>query len=299
MQSASGLLQFNRSESRLEEADAGECLSEQIADGVLPLATALGYATDVAAALRELHGEGRAHGEVGPDHVRVRSQRAVLLPSRPSSRQADPRSDIVAFGALLYELLTGSKPPRDLSNAMAAPVPRAGPEGVRRAAQHLALRCLAAVDPALHMQQALMEVRLYSLMARQSDCQPATAQAPAAGNPSSPLALGGGPLEMAPGEPGAGSAGQEPSSGVPPEAEPQAVVATPPEKIAPSPAIGSPPGGIKCPACGTFSVRRSHPRTVFEHLLSGARMRFYRCHRCDHRYVSALGMAIPKAGPYY
>jgi len=179
VESSAGLPQPSPSPSGRPEPAPDVCLAELPRDGVLPLATALGYATDVATALRELHAEGRAHGEAGPDDVRVGPRGAVLPPPPASSRRGDQRADMVAFGALLFELVTGSKPPRDLSSVAVPLAPRVGSEGLRAAAIRLALRCLgAASDPAPHMQQALMEVRLYSLMARQSDWRVAVAATP-------------------------------------------------------------------------------------------------------------------------
>lgn len=277
METTTGSWQPTASQVGLEEPADEVRLEEFTGNGLLPLATALYLATEIATELRELHGEGRAHGEVGADHVLVSPHGARLLSPAAPPRRADQRSDIVAFGALTYELVTGSKPPRDLSDVAVAAGPRTGPEGIRAAAVRLALRCLgAASDPAPHMQQALMEMRLYSVIARQLGWRPAggarlrhfatkpeEAEEPRAAQPCA--------LETCP------TSGLEryliPADEVPPPL---------------------PPSDIKCRKCSGFSVYRSKPRTIFERLVNVIGVRLYRCHRCTDRYLAVVGMKVAK-----
>jgi len=284
---------------QLEEPVGGACLAAIMADGILPLATALGYATEVAATLRELHAEGRGHGEVGPDHVHVGTRGAVLLPPRAQSRRADQYSDVVAFGALLYELMTGSEPPQDLSTVATPLRPRLGPQGVRTAATRLALRCLgAASDAAPHIQQALTEVRLYSLLAGQSDWQFAAEEGRPKVDDSPPIVQDGESLRAA-AEMGAPSANQ-PCALAPPAPSLESSTdlkryLVPPEQVPPP----LPPSDIKCPNCGSLSVFRSRPRGFFERLLERTGMRLYRCHRCPYRYVWVFKVACTKGAPFF
>jgi len=152
-------------DSRPERLVGAEGLSAPMGAGVLPLATALGYATGVAAGLRDRHAEMRAHAKAGPDRVRVAAPVAVRLPLEPSTQRTEQHADIVAFGALLYELMAGSKPPRDLYKVLPSQIHLVGPEGVRAAAIGLALQCLGADGgPTSNMQRVLTEVRLYRVV---------------------------------------------------------------------------------------------------------------------------------------
>src|SRR5579883_966661 len=92
---------------RDQSADANT-LAQHLTTGPLPLPLALSYATDVAAALRQLHQQGRAHGWVNTAAVSLASGRAVLSAGN-GLRHASPQSDVVGFGAMLLELLTGRK----------------------------------------------------------------------------------------------------------------------------------------------------------------------------------------------
>jgi hypothetical protein len=275
------------------------CLSNLIGSDPLPLATALGYATDVAAALRDLHAEGRAHGHVGPEHLQVGPHGMLLRPGG-SPRPADQRSDVVDFGALLYQLITGSTPPRDLSEAALPRTPRVGPGGIRNAATRLALRCLrAGSEPSVQMQLALTELRLYSLIARQSGSHPAKTNGwhtdgnsalpprgesvPAAGRPSAqPSARVSRVAEDSRSQPSAPA-----DAATPPRVQGYLV---PPEKVLPD----LPPSDLRCPKCSGLAVYPSRPCTAFERVLDTVGIPLYRCHRCPYRYISFLGIPLPK-----
>jgi Tol biopolymer transport system component len=126
----------------------GETLAIRIARGPLPLDEALKVAIAVADALDKAHGQGVTHRDLKPGNIMLTASGAKLLdfglakqhqPSQPSSpvatpvglnttapgtilgtmqymapeqlegKDADPRADIFAFGATLYEMVSGKK----------------------------------------------------------------------------------------------------------------------------------------------------------------------------------------------
>lgn len=146
-----------------------EFLASRLAQGPLALPFALRCATDVAVALRELHQAGLAHGEVSPASVVLRPSGAALLPPTGLVGEANSRADVAAFGAVLYEMLTGGKPPSGgLLEASAERVSGVGLPGLRAAATRLAAKCLAAApDEAPTTQMIVTEVRLMNVLAQQ------------------------------------------------------------------------------------------------------------------------------------
>ncbi|MEV7596302.1 protein kinase [Kitasatospora sp. NPDC089797] len=117
----------------------GAPLSRHLADGPPPLPRALDWAAQIAGALGTAHRAGVVHRDVKPANVMVQSGGTVkvvdfgiartgtaddgvtstnvivgtpayMAPERFDSRVLDARSDLYAFGCLLYELLTGRPP---------------------------------------------------------------------------------------------------------------------------------------------------------------------------------------------
>jgi Tol biopolymer transport system component len=127
----------------------GESLAARLARGPMPLDQALRYGIEIADALSRAHRQGVVHRDLKPDNVVLTKQGAKLLdfglakvsapgavsgvsimptieksltaegtilgtfqymaPEQLEAQDADARTDIFAFGALLYEMVTGHK----------------------------------------------------------------------------------------------------------------------------------------------------------------------------------------------
>jgi Tol biopolymer transport system component len=169
----------------------GETLAARLARGALPLDEALRWACDVASALDHAHRHQVVHRDLKPGNVMLTRTGARLLdfglakpmpaltdahstrldvpvtsagtvvgtvqymaPEQIEGREADARTDIFAFGAVLHEMLTGARAFNAPSQAslMSAilrddpPAPSTLTTGIPPALDHVVRRCLAK-DP--------------------------------------------------------------------------------------------------------------------------------------------------------
>jgi serine/threonine-protein kinase len=178
----------------------GPTLRERLEDGPLELPEALGVAVQVADALQEAHGKGIVHRDLKPANVKLGEAgrvkildfgiakpvglttgpddtptaaanptttpgallgtAAYMSPEQARGLAVDTRSDVWAFGCLLYEMLTGARafPGGTSSDILAAVLrdeadlarlPAGTPAGIRR----LIRRCLRK-DPRDRLQDA-------------------------------------------------------------------------------------------------------------------------------------------------
>jgi eukaryotic-like serine/threonine-protein kinase len=96
-------------------------LEEQLASRALPLEEALRYAASLAELLRQTHRHGTVCGCLDPKNIvwdnhdlklvqtEAGGTGAYLAPEQVRGETADARSDIFAFGAIIYELLSGRR----------------------------------------------------------------------------------------------------------------------------------------------------------------------------------------------
>ncbi len=249
----------------------------------MDLAQALRYATDICIGLRVLHEAGRVHGSVNAKSIVVEAEGATLIPPNTQSRSSIPATDVSAFGALLYEMVTGEKP----SARIMPPLPSVSATaegGIRVAATRLASRCLGSVsDSPAEMQKVLAEVRILSSQAKLLTKDLAFASPNRLSKPA-PVSPAPAPPPVA--EVTATLPARKDRSGE------QSFTMVPAKGFLSTAASGAGepgPSGVKCPKCGVPYVYPSRPRSWFETLCSSWKAPPMRCHRCLHRFITVFG----------
>jgi hypothetical protein len=162
-------------------------LGQRLADGPIPLPETLRYAMMLAEALRQIHDSGRTCGALLPSNIVVTTTGLELMvtpgqsttttpytaPEILQGQPPDARSDIFAFGAIVYEMVTGRRAfAGDDADALAASLTSSvpSPSGTP-AVEHLVSNCIAK-DPNVRYQRILnviLELKLLTFAAPRAE----------------------------------------------------------------------------------------------------------------------------------
>jgi serine/threonine protein kinase len=190
------------------EFAAGPSLRDEMGGAALPPRQALHLAAQIADALAEGHGRGIVHGDLRPDTIVVTPKGSVkvlnfgltswtaggvarakaaaapdaiegddaqvagyLSPEQALGAPADPRSDLFAFGVVLYEMLTGRQPfaattpGATLTNVLghAAPRPSAVDRGLPAEMDQVVMRLLAKTPDGRYQRAAAAAIDIRRL----------------------------------------------------------------------------------------------------------------------------------------
>jgi hypothetical protein len=158
----------------------GTPLSERLGHGPVAPPETLEIARSLAEELRRLHASGVVHGALDPSCVILTGAGVSLLhreaheltgyaaPEQVQGKAADARSDIFAFGAIVYEMLFGRKA------AAGEGQEQAFPDGVAGGLGRVIHRCLAKAPEQRwqRVQNVQMELKLLGVMARREERDP-------------------------------------------------------------------------------------------------------------------------------
>ena len=173
-----------------------QTLAQRLAQGKIPAPEAERYAMILAEALRKIHEAGEVHGGVSPASIQLTGSGLELGPAPRTKggitpytapellqgQPADSRSDVFAFGAVVYEMFSGHRAfEGEGEAALSAAIETSTPPACGSPAMDRLIRNCLAKDPGTRwqrMHKVLMEIRLLAVSARHAEapaarCEPA------------------------------------------------------------------------------------------------------------------------------
>lgn len=156
----------------------GQTLRDRFQKGSLKLNEAFSYAVQIGDALQEAHGKGIVHRDIKPDNIMVNSKNqikvmdfglaklkgslkltrtsstvgtlAYMAPEQIQGEEADARSDIFSFGAVVYEMLAQHTPFRgEHEAALMYSIVNEEPEPIEKYRQDIPPDCMRILKRAL------------------------------------------------------------------------------------------------------------------------------------------------------
>ena len=174
-----------------------QTLAQRLAQGRIPAPEAQRYAMLLAEALRKIHEAGEVHGGVSPASIMLTGSSLELGPAPRTKGEITPytapellegqppdsRSDVFAFGAVVYEMFSGRQAfEGDSEAALSAAIETSTPPSCGSPTMDRLIRNCLAKDPGTRwqrMHKILMEMRLLAVSARRVEA-PAAHREPAA-----------------------------------------------------------------------------------------------------------------------
>ena len=174
-----------------------QTLAQRLTQGKIPAPDAERYAMLLAEALRKIHDAGQVHGGVSPAAIMLTGSGLELgsaphtqgivtpytAPELLAGQPPDSRSDLFAFGAVVYEMFSGRRAfEGDSPDALSAAIKTSTPPPCGRPAVDRLIRNCLAKDPGTRwqrMHKVLMEIKLLAVSARRPEAPAAARREPA------------------------------------------------------------------------------------------------------------------------
>jgi hypothetical protein len=175
-----------------------QTLAQRLAQGRIPEPDAERYSLILAEALRKIHEAGQVHGGVSPDSIVLTGSGLELGPAPHTSgiitpytapelldgRPPDSRSDLFAFGAVVYEMFSGRRAfEGDGDDALSVAIHTTTPPSCGSPAMDRVIGNCLAKDPGTlwqRMHKVLMEMKLLAVSTRRAEVSAAARRGRAA-----------------------------------------------------------------------------------------------------------------------
>ncbi len=155
----------------------GEPLSRRLARGALTPQEAFRYAIEIGSGLGLLHDRGIVHGRLCPECVMIGCAGVRILrtpvdpaetapyraPEQARGEATDTRTDIFAFGTILYELATGRRAFEGTGDELSRRILEEAPTGSESSPAYAAMKCV--ISACLEKRPAARRQRIQNAVA--------------------------------------------------------------------------------------------------------------------------------------